>query len=500
MKEIPSDRVIVYKNETDTNNNILSFSGQTNNICGRGDDTIKMCCKFCFIMMIIIILFIVKLILCSSLNSDLKENKIIIEIKKNIESQLIYSFNINSTSCQPGEESLVLGESGGTYEGCEINGEIKNETCPKNKKKSIRIYKTISPTNPIPFLKINSNYICVKKSKETYRELLKSNRIIAPNNECQSGFKSCGIIDTLGNKFCVKNEDICPINKYDIEIYTQNNLGNLGNDTNLFDSINRNNTQILSIFQLSENTPCINPEEKAWTYHYILEPQTQQCTTSIKDTLYDNRYEKLTWFNTTKHNLYRDNDLWYYTNKELAKENVFLYARNIIGFDAENIDKFYDENFFSLDEKIKNYTLAIYFIYLAPIGVLFLPCIRCRMRCSCYRCCICCFEEYLLVYYIFIFPIICIACLFIDVILNIILYQHSFNILSYLDFKGSDEYTNELSKILINEFSINTSISLGNIISSSIIIMILIITIGFFCLKNIKKTNNINNKIQTNNK
>ena len=119
----------------------------------------------------------------------------------------------------------------------------------------------------MPFLKINSNYICAKKSKETYKELVKSNRIISPYSECQNGFKSCGIIDTLGNKLCSKIDEICPINMYDIEII--NSQTNLGNNTNtiLFDSISRDNI-ILSIFKLGENTPCINSEEKVCPIFY----------------------------------------------------------------------------------------------------------------------------------------------------------------------------------------------------------------------------------------
>ena len=40
---------------------------------------------------------------------------------------------------------------------------------------------------------------------------MKSNQILPKDSECPSNFKSCGIIDTLENIFCVLENETCPI-------------------------------------------------------------------------------------------------------------------------------------------------------------------------------------------------------------------------------------------------------------------------------------------------
>ena len=467
-----SDRAeYVYKKADD-----FPKAGRTTFTCS---DTLKKICMLISILVFCIIFYLVKLIYSSDLKSDLKENLIILEIKNNVESKLIYSFNISLTECEPDEEILTLGKIGGTSHGCRYNGEVKKGECPTERKKNYQRdnyenYENIPSTPPVSIKKINSYYICVKKSKETYKELLKTNKIISPDKECQHGYKPCGIIDTLGNIFCVKNEEICPININDIEnIFSPSNS----------DSINRKNTQILSIFKLSEDIPCINPEETTWTYHYVLEPESQKCISSIKDKIYDNRYEQFTRFITTKYDLYSDNNIKNYNIMESKTEKVYLYSRNIIGFDIESIDKFNYQIYSSLDEPLDKFIITIYIIYILPLVSFLLPLFfiygkTCRYFIFNGCCCL-----FIIEYYLFIPPIVSIICLFVDVILNAILYLHSSKIISSLDLKGSDEYTNELFQILINQFSANLSISLGNIISSCIVIIIFSLLI-FFMKKN----------------
>jgi hypothetical protein len=123
-----SDRgVSVYKNSVD-----FLKVGHTNYTC---NDTSKKFCMFFSMLVFCLILFLVKLIISLNLKSDLKENLIILEIKNNIESKLIYSFNISSTECEPDEEILTLGKTEGTYQGCKYNGEVTKGNCPKKKKK-----------------------------------------------------------------------------------------------------------------------------------------------------------------------------------------------------------------------------------------------------------------------------------------------------------------------------------------------------------------------------
>ena len=157
---------------------------------------------------------------------------------------------------------------------------------------------------------------------------------------------------------------------------------------------------------------------------------------------------------------------------ESKTEKVYLYSRNIIGFDIESIDKFNYQIYFSLDGLLDKFIIMIYIIYLLPLASFLFPLFFIwgkRRRYYIFNQCCCLF---IIAYYLFIPPIVSIVCLLVDVILNALLYHHSSKIISSLDLKGSDEHTNELFQILINQFSVNLSISLGNIISSLIVIFI----------------------------
>ena len=53
--------------------------------------------------------------------------------------------------------------------------------------------------------------------------MLKNGQIIEKENNCNDNYKSCGIVDTLERKLCVKNSDSCPINRRMIEDNNTNN-------------------------------------------------------------------------------------------------------------------------------------------------------------------------------------------------------------------------------------------------------------------------------------
>ena len=124
-----SDREVdSYKKEDD-----FIKAGRTKYPC---NDISKKICLLISILVFCIIFYLVKLIFSLDFKSDLKENLIILEIKNNIESKLIYSFNISLTECEPGEEILTLGKTGGTSHGCRHNGEVKKGECPTERKKN----------------------------------------------------------------------------------------------------------------------------------------------------------------------------------------------------------------------------------------------------------------------------------------------------------------------------------------------------------------------------
>ena len=51
------------------------------------------------------------------------------------------------------------------------------------------------------------------KSDKTYLDYLNNDNIISKDEECPANYKSCGIIDTLERKLCVKNGNLCSLKK-----------------------------------------------------------------------------------------------------------------------------------------------------------------------------------------------------------------------------------------------------------------------------------------------
>ena len=118
--------------------------------------------------------------------------------------------------------------------------------------------------------------------------------------------------------------------------------------------------QILSIFTLNQKRPCINPLEKSWDYHYILEKESEKCETEINLQQFDNRYEILSKYTTKKYELYSENSildkLIYIDNislNKLKKEEVYLFGRALTGLDKDIIDKF-DYNLIIKKENLSN--------------------------------------------------------------------------------------------------------------------------------------------------
>ena len=185
-----------------------------------------------------------------------------LEIKNSLNGKLIYSFELKS-NCSSEEEILSLGKWDGTEKGCKCNNEIKEGECTKTDKDNK--CKNIDSIPPKEYKIINSNYVCVKKSEKTYKQLMESKQIFPKGSECKNDYKSCGIIDTLENILCVPENDPCPITLADIE----NSNISLKYNYRL-NSPNKN--QILSIFKLTDDSiPCIHPRENTWKYYYELE-------------------------------------------------------------------------------------------------------------------------------------------------------------------------------------------------------------------------------------
>ena len=420
---------------------------------------------YIFYLVLLIILFVLNIFFSSCYAKyKLEENGIILEIINSLEGKLIYSFELKN-SCSSEEEILSLGEYDGFKEGSKCKDKNKDEQCLDDD------IKNNSLKTQLKFQKINSKYICLKKSNKTYIDLIKSKHIVSKDSECPNSFKYCGIIDTLENKLCAPKNDACPITMAHIE-----NSNKIHKNNSLY-NINSTNSRILSMFILTENNPpCIDPGENIWRIE-----SNRKCNKKILGKLYDDRYEKINGINTTKYELYKDNSMIdFYPNitvKNTSKQTIYLYARSFIGFKSESIDKL--ENYKSLISKqnlANSCVNVIQFLFGIPLAILTL--LLGVTYCGyCADVALCCLIVFVLII-IFI-----IVSFFIDFILCIIIFICSLNIKLILSIKSSDEFTNELIQILIDEHSINFSFSLVNII---IFLIIAIIGITYLARKKCK--------------
>ena len=377
---------------------------------------------------------------------DLENNQIINVIEDSLNGKLIYSFR-NSTECKSNEEELIIDRFEGTPEFCSCYGTYMGiGKCGENQ---INNCKTINSLPSNDFTMINSQHICVIKSDKSYKDLLKSNEIISEDKECPSNYKSCGIIDTLKRKLCVKDTDNCPLT-----------ISNIGNN-------NGNSSQILFLFRLRPDYPCINPNEKNWNYHGDLSPLSKLCTES------DIRYERIDKFNTNLYDLYKENNILStlpsYNENELRKESIYLYARNFLGINEEKASQFSKENILSKSKLIDNCNIAmkiVTFILIIPV------------------CCLGgggassgggdCGDIMLGLLAVYTVP-----ASIIYFILSIIIFVNNNALSSMLDF-GSDEYMNSAIKTLLTGNYVNFALPLTTIIVFPVIVILGVLSL---CIK-----------------
>jgi len=435
--------------------------------------------KYAIVIVLVLGFLISNIVFAFKYKKYLLDNDgIFLEIKNSFEGKLIYSFELKP-NCSSEEEILPLGKWDGFKEGCKCKNKIKDKACSNDDLGNN--CKVIKAKKPRIYTKINSNYICVKKSNITYIDLMKSNQILPKDKECPKNYIKCGIIDTLENILCIPNNETCPIKLNDI-ININNEINSTIDD------------QILSIFKLNENiTPCIDPAEKTWRSYNILE-EDKKCRTKIFGKLYDDRYEKIYIINTTKKNLYIDNSIIdFYDNRTSLEETIYLYARSFIGFKQKTIDKYYN-NYKHLISKQKvpnnsGFVLKIFACIL--LGIIISPICGMPKGSS---------NPSDFIFIVVAFIIVSILSFFIDIILCIIIYICSSDINSKLDIRDNDDYSNKLIEKLLDHYSINSIFSLINIIFCFPATIALIVGVMIIRKKCRKKDNKLEKNNENNSK
>ena len=425
------------------------------------------------------------------------DNLLIEEIEISLNGNLIQSISFRDT-CDSQEEKLVLGIWDGTNEGCNCNGIILNGICSKDQKENGCISLFSNP--PIKYTIFNSSYICARKFKLKYKELLKTNQTISKENNCPINYTLCGILDTLGRKLCVKNGDYCPINTDNIKnkiwkLFSKNESIPFENNYYNYNLNTDKDAQLISIIKVSQYKPCINPSEKYWDYHYVLEIQEKKCLTEIKGDVYDSRYQIIS-NSISKLQLYNENSI---TQKlqnideanlnKIKKDNVYLYSRNFLGIDINELEKSgitYDKLISSQEliqkyikmQNIYSFLILIFFAgNLLMLTISKLACKACVFefefiinRILCF-----CFGIFLILYYL--------SPIYYIFIYSRNIYPNSKLIKSFLKIKSADKIALELIHQLNEKCSKNYIYSLSMLIINPFIIVFEIISLYFWFSK-----------------
>jgi hypothetical protein len=260
----------------------------------------------------------------------------------------------SSVSCESGFTPLIEDKWPGTVEGCDCVGAWSFRIPVSNRNRLNRMTCSFNMTlggcrgvRQLPPMSLNiwkGKNICVRKSVKTYDDYSKN--AADKNKGCLSGYKQCGVLDSLGNLLCEESSKECPVNKIIVQSinkeapkdykYTKIEL-----DSNmiLYSTNEAVDQQIVSEIKLSEGIPCVDPGEINTKFEqYILDREYGNyiCQKKINDNLFDTRFNLID--STGKSDLYRQNGIWGvlsvlpgypYTN---LNTNVDMYSRSFIGW------------------------------------------------------------------------------------------------------------------------------------------------------------------------
>ena len=396
---------------------------------------------------------------------EFENAQIISYIHNTLNSKFIYEFNPR-TNCISGEEQLTLGTWDGTRNKCKCGDIINNFECSELDKNC----KTIKGVAPKNFTVFNSKAICVVRKGETYLNLVKSGKIIPKDVNCSETDKSCGIVDTLNRKLCVKKEESCPLNKasMDKEYLTEYlNKINL-DDENVKHFLNEENDEdrILSIIKLSDGLPCLNISEKNWKAYNPEEKVLSQTCTPINGKTTDDRYEKFENFETKKAKLYKDNGLAKYVTSDLESDEtpINLYGTTFIGLEVGEEGFDYDKLISIQNLSNKCNKVMVIFSYIM-LGVLISPIIGCVNGCAAGNSSSKGIECVMVTFFVIAGVVIVIGFL-VDFILCIIIYISVQRIEWRLSNTSNigDEATNAMMNEVLEKYSSNYSFALAIII------------------------------------
>ena len=370
---------------------------------------------------------------------EFEKDSIILTVNNHLNTRLIYSFSVND-KCPSGYETLKLGTWNGSF-----TKPAKNYTVFAGKE------------------------ICVIRKGDIFKELIDAGKIINKTQDCPGTTKSCGIIDTLNRKLCVDQNEICPINKDDIDnfpvnLFTSNQK--LDNDNKMYLNEEVEETKIMTSIKLSDGFPCIRSNESRWiSYHADEITRSQDCS-YVKDKNTDDRYVKFERFRTNKTELYKDNGLDEFINEKTRQDPTIinLYGGPLIGMKLDKRNFNYEE-LLSIQKLVNSCSRVMKVFSIIMLGVLVGPLIGGGGAASgAGTVCVGIFLG--------LAGVVIVIGFLVDFILCIIIYCNVQRIeWRIVDFsKICDVYTNEMLKEVVDKYSTNYKFALGIIIVLSLLV------------------------------
>jgi hypothetical protein len=306
------------------------------------------------------------------------------EVARSISEDLFDNFNsgffLSFSKCKnpysntnpSNDNPIEFGEWQGTVDGC--IEKIGDKTNIKILEQGENCENKINKIPPQKIYSFKGITLC-GLTRGSYYDLLYEGDIIKEKEECPPGKKSCGYIDTIKNKLCVKNRHPCPVSYIKISDRKPNEEINDLKEIK-FDKINfyysnnpyPNSTEIPYIsnsFRIADSYICALPNlyysqislfkldsfNKKYSTNCVLKDYSQKVTIDLM------RYHKMDWVDN--YELYDENKIItkiknnnltnYGYNVDLYKDHlIYLYTRMHYGFDKECLDKRNEK--FNLDQ------------------------------------------------------------------------------------------------------------------------------------------------------
>ena len=296
---------------------------------------------------------------------DITPFKILNQMYNNWELSPITDFYINNNnfnnSCNIDYEKAFIYEFPGFKNGCDCTNSnldnLKNNTIFGRNCNNKEIKEKCK--------NINSS-ICIKRNNFLKYQFIRKEK------ECKEYYNSCGIVDTLGNHYCIYNESKC---EYNFTNYENDN----NNLTNTFQSFIE--------FKLSQGKLCVD-NSKFISYidlptNALNKINSTKCENFYSNYSTDNRYQEILTVNTKNllekeiKNLNSTNNYF----EAFLKNNITLYGRKYIGWE----DKCFSflDNISPLKELIitRNYEFVLLFLsaifslfFFISCGIIMIEC------------------------------------------------------------------------------------------------------------------------------